>query len=86
MDPINITPREAIIYGALINAGVGLVLGLVPLVSGIVKRNVKFGVLGFICAALGGAILGVILSVPVSALFTWMIFRKGPAAQPADDQ
>jgi len=85
MDEINITPREAIIYGALINAGVGLILGLVPLITGIVKRNIKYGLLGFICSALGGAVLGVILSVPVSALFTWMIIRKAPAAQPADE-
>lgn len=69
-------------YGALINAAIGLVLGLIPLITGVVKRNVKYGVIGFLGSIVGGAILGIFLAVPVAALFTWLIIRgpKTPAA------
>ncbi len=64
-------------YATLLNAGFGFILGLVPLITGIVRRSFKFGILGFVLSTVGGAILGLILAVPISAIFTWLIFR-GP--------
>ncbi len=72
-----ITTQEAIMYAALFNGGVGLVLGLIPLIAGFVKRQIKYGIIGFLGTLVGGAALGIILSVPVCAVFTWLILR-GP--------
>jgi hypothetical protein len=82
MDLSSMTARDALIYGTLINAGIGFVLGLIPLIAGLVKRNIKFGILGFFCSIVGAAILGIVLAVPASAIFTWLIVR-GP--RPAVD-
>ena len=75
MDPNTITPQQALILGILINAGVGLVVGLIPLVLGFVKRNVKYGFYGLLASIVGGAILGIILSIPAAVIFSWLIVR-----------
>jgi hypothetical protein len=77
------SPREFLLYGVLINAGIGFVLGLVPLISGFVKSRVKYGVLGFVCSGIGGALLGIVLAIPASAIFTWLIFRDPKVAEGA---
>lgn len=76
MDPSKMTTQEVMMYAALFNAGVGLILGLIPLILGFVKGNVKKGVLGFTVCLVGGALLGVILSVPAMVFFSWLIVRK----------
>ena len=87
MDITNMSPREALIFGFMVNAGVGLVLGLVPLIAGIAKRRIKYGLLGLLCSIIGSA-LGVIVSVLVCTIFTWLIFRRSsePAMTPADEK
>jgi hypothetical protein len=87
MDISNMSPRDALIFGFLVNAGVGFVLGLVPLVAGIIKRRFKYGILGLVCSVIGSA-LGMIVSVLVCTVFTWLIFRQSsePAITPADDK
>ncbi len=76
MDPIHLTARELIFYGALINALIGLVLGLIPLLFGYFNKRLRLGVIGFIAAIVGGAILGIFLSVPATIIFTWLVVRK----------
>lgn len=66
-------------YAALFNAGIGLVLGLVPLIFGFVKGRVKYGVIGLLACLVGGAVLGIILSVPAMVFFTWLVVRGGKA-------
>ena len=83
MDPNSLSPRDLLLYGVLINVGVGFVLGLIPLISGIAKKRLKYGILGFICSVIGGAILGVVLAIPASAIFTWLIFRDPKVADAA---
>lgn len=75
MDPTQITPQQAIIYGALVSAALGFVVGLVPLVLGFVKGNKKFGFLGLIASVIGGAILGLLLAIPAAAIFSFLIIR-----------
>ncbi len=77
MDPSTLTPQQVLIYGILLNVGIGLVLGLVPLILGFVKSNVKYGFYGFLASIAGGAILGVFLSIPAVVFFSWLIVR-GP--------
>lgn len=75
MDPSKMTTQELMMYAALINAGIGLVLGLVPLILGFFKGRAKYGVIGFVSCLVGGAILGVILSIPSMIFFTWLVVR-----------
>jgi hypothetical protein len=79
MDPSKMTTQEVMMYAALFNAAIGLVLGLVPLVLGFLKGKVKYGVFGFLVCLIGGAVLGVILSIPAMVFFTWLVIRSGKA-------
>ncbi|MEQ1642834.1 MAG: hypothetical protein ABL959_05260 [Pyrinomonadaceae bacterium] len=86
MDPSKMTTQEVMMYAALFNAGIGLVLGLVPLVLGFIKGRPKYGVIGFLACLFGGAILGIILSLPAMIFFTWLVVRgsKGNVAGAQD--
>ena len=75
MDPTQMTTQQVMMYAALFNAGIGLVVGLVPLILGFVKGNIKFGVVGFLACLVGGTILGIILSIPSMVVFSWLIIR-----------
>ena len=72
MDLTTVTPMQLVLMSALI----GLVVGLVPLITGIVKKNLKYGLMGFAGSIVGGAALGLILAVPIAAIFTWLIVRS----------
>ena len=85
MDLTRMTMQEALIYGAILNAGIGFVLGLVPLIVGFMKRKRKLGFFGFVGSILGGAILGLLLAVPVAAIFTWLIVRPAKPVAASND-
>ena len=85
MEEIRLTPTQAILYATLIHAGIGFVLGLIPLILGIVKKKVRTGVIGIIVGTLGGAILGFLISIPSMAIFTWLILRKEIIAPETDE-
>lgn len=76
MEEVRLTGNEAFLY-ALIPAGVGLLLGLVPLIAGVIKGKLRMGMIGLLASTVGGALLGVILSIPAMAIFTWLIVRDG---------
>lgn len=84
MDLSTMTTQQIMIYAALINAAIGLVLGAVPLILGFLKGQVKYGVFGFITCLIGGAILGVILSVPSMIFFSWLVVRGTKRKDPVD--
>ena len=73
MDPIHLTTPEAIFLGALINALIGLVLGLIPLLFGYFQGQLRLGIIGIVFSTIGGSILGVFLSVPAVIIFTGTI-------------
>ncbi len=72
---IEFTESQLMIYGPLINAAIGFFLGLVPLGFGYIRKKLRLGILGIVSATLGGAILGVFLSIPAMAIFTWLVIR-----------
>jgi len=81
MEPIRITPYTLILVGAVL----GFLLGLIPLILGIVKKKTKLGVAALIASIVGGAISGIYLIVPVLAVFTYLIFKKdNPNDNPVD--
>ena len=73
MDPTNLTFTQQL----MLTAGLGLIVGLVPLIIGLIKRNIKYALIGFAGSIIGGAVLGLILAIPVAAVSTWLILR-GP--------
>ncbi|MEJ7848298.1 MAG: hypothetical protein WKF92_09440 [Pyrinomonadaceae bacterium] len=91
MEPVQLNYQEAFFWGIIINTGIGFVLGLIPLIIGIVKRNFKYGIFGHVAATVGGAVLGIFLSVPAVIIFTWLILKNSNSpsniesnAQPLD--
>ncbi len=67
---------------AMMGAGLGALIGLLPLILGFVKKERGYGVFGFFGSIVGGAVLGVLLSIPIVAIFTWLIVRDNK--QPAE--
>jgi hypothetical protein len=69
----------------LLGIGIGFVLGLIPLIIGIFKKNMKLGLIGFIFTLLGGAIWSV-LALIIMIASTIYIFIKSPKVITAADQ
>ncbi|MDQ3041207.1 MAG: hypothetical protein M3R11_02380 [Acidobacteriota bacterium] len=68
---------------AMMGAALGLLLGLIPLILGFIKKERSYAVFGFLGSIIGGSILGVFLSLPIVAIFAWLILRK-PKNEPVD--
>ncbi|MEO7673578.1 MAG: hypothetical protein ABIU09_05820 [Pyrinomonadaceae bacterium] len=83
MEPVKISYQEAMIYGALIGAGVGLITGLIPLGIAIAKRRAKLGIVALLSCVAAGAIW-VPLTFITLIVFVWLIFKK-PETVPAVD-
>jgi len=88
MEPYQLTTREALLWVMLINAVIGFGLGLIPLLFGYFNKKLRLGLIGIAVATVGGAILGIFISIPATIIFTWLVARKtgGTAAAPKDDQ
>jgi hypothetical protein len=84
MGDISVSLDQVRNYIVLINIILGFLFGTFPLVSGIKMNNRKFGVFGFVGSIIGGAILGVFLSYPIAAVFTWLILKKSFAKDDVD--
>ena len=76
MEQIRLTNNEAIVYITIFNILLGIVLGLIPLILGFVKKERSYGVFGFLGSTIGGAILGLFLSLPIALIFIWLILRR----------
>jgi len=61
---------DAILIGLI----VGIVLGLIPLAVGLWKGRTQLAWIGFVATAISGALLGLLLAVPVAIIFTIAIF------------
>jgi hypothetical protein len=88
MEPYQLTTREALVWVMLINAVIGLGLGLIPLLFGYFNKKLRLGLIAIVVTTVGGAILGIFISIPATIVFTWLVARKPsvPAAPPKDDQ
>lgn len=79
MEQIILTKNDIIFYLTIINVVLGILFGSFPLISGLIFNNRKYGFYGFIISVIGGAILGIFLSYPIAAIFTWLILKKSKA-------
>jgi hypothetical protein len=85
MDGYRLTTQQALLFVALINAAIGLVIGLIPLITGIVKKKVRLGVYGLLASTVGGALLGLLLSIPAVVIFMWLILKSPAVADSGHD-
>ena len=60
---------EGIIFGTI----EGLLLGLIPLITGMKRNRPGLALGGFFACVVAGAVGGFILGIPTSALFWWLI-------------
>jgi Zn-dependent protease with chaperone function len=58
----------------------GAICGLVPLVYGLARGETGLGLAGFAACLIAGVVLGVLLAVPLAALFAWLIWRHSREA------
>ena len=89
MEPVQLSTREAVLYVTLINTAIGFFLGLIPLLFGYFNKRLRLGVFGIIATTVGGAILGIFLSVPATVVFTWLVVRGAKtqnAAEPSENE
>jgi hypothetical protein len=63
---------------ALIGLVAGIVCGLIPLAAGLIKHRIALGVIGLVVCAACGAILGILLALPVAIVFTLAIVLMRP--------
>lgn len=61
------------IIGSLIS---GAVVGAVPAICGAVKHKIGLAIGGFFACVVASFLLGLLLAVPVCALFLFLIFKK----------
>jgi hypothetical protein len=61
----------------------GALCGLVPLVYGLARGEAELAVAGFVACVVGGMLLGVLVAVPLAALFAWLVWRQSREAHPA---
>jgi hypothetical protein len=81
--PIHISQTQAILWFMVLNAVIGLVLGLIPLLFGYFSKQLKLGMIAIAVTTIGGAILGIIISIPAMIVFTWLVARNSRRAKNA---
>ena len=70
----------AVIIGALL---VGLITGAVPAICGAIKGKIGMGLIGFAACTVAGLILGLLLAIPVCAVFVYLIFKESSNSKKA---
>lgn len=54
----------------------GILVGLIPFIIGILKKQKVLGSFGINACLISGMIGGLILAIPVGIIFTWYIFKR----------
>ena len=54
----------------------GSIIGAIPAIAGAVKGNLKLAMGGFFACLVSAIILGMLLAIPVCAVFMYYIFKK----------
>ena len=75
MEEVKLTFRELLVYIVTANVILGVLFGTVSLFLGFKMDRRGLGVIGLFVTMVGGAILGLFLSYPLTMLFMWLITR-----------
>jgi len=70
-------------YILIADIGIGLLIGLLPLILGIARKSRNLGIVGLVSSGVIGG-LSPILSIIVAAIFTALIVRKSKLGKVAD--
>lgn len=68
----------------LIGMGVGLILGLIPLILGIIKGKKKLAVWALVASVAAGAIQSFVALITV-IVFIWLILRNSAKTEPVEN-
>lgn len=78
---------DAYAIGAIIGSIVsGAIIGAIPAICGAIKGKINLAIIGFFACLVASFILGLILAVPVCAIFLWLIFKKDNTQGNSDNQ
>lgn len=80
MNNIEFSFREFYLYVIIGGAILGALFGLIPLILGRRMNKQRLGLYGFLASIVGGAIAP-LLSIIITAIFSWLIV-KGTAKKP----
>lgn len=75
MEEVRLTFRELIFYIVTANVIIGVLFGTISLFLGFKMNRRGLGAIGLVVTIIGGAVLGVFLSYPLTLLFMWLITR-----------
>lgn len=68
---------DAYTFGVIIGSlFTGSILGAIPAICGAIKGKIQLAIIGFFACLVSSFILGMILGIPVCAIFLWLIFKK----------
>jgi hypothetical protein len=68
--------NQAVVNGLIIGIIEGLLLGLIPLITGMKKNQLGLAMGGFFGCIIAGAVGGLIMGIPCSALFWWLVKKS----------
>ncbi|MBP2649882.1 MAG: hypothetical protein H6Q74_707 [Firmicutes bacterium] len=61
---------------AIIGFLAGLVIGIIPMIFGAMRGKIGLAFGGFIACVISGALLGLLLAVPVAGIFVYLIAKQ----------
>ncbi len=80
MEDFKITYGEIYRYIIYANIVFGILFGSLSLIVGLMRKKSKYAYVGFALAVVGGALGGIFLSYPITAVFLWLIVRDKKSA------
>ncbi|MDR6218927.1 SHOCT domain-containing protein [Deinococcus soli (ex Cha et al. 2016)] len=67
---------DAIVMGLIFGGVAGLIVGAAPMVYGMTRQRPALAFGGFAACAVSGAVLGLLLAVPVAGVFCYLISKS----------
>ncbi len=83
MEQLRRAYEEYYYYILAADIGIGLLLGLIPLILGIKKNQRNAGIIGLITSVIGG-VMSPVLSILIVSIFVWLILRKSKNKETAN--
>ena len=76
---------DAVTIGLVFGTLAGILVGLWPLIKGLKANQQTLAIAGFFASIISGAILGLVLCIPIAWLFAWQIKKKSTILVPEDN-
>lgn len=68
---------DAFAFGAFLGSLIsGAIVGAIPAICGAMKQKINLAIGGFFACIVASFVLGLVLSIPVCAIFLFLIFKK----------